>query len=228
MDRAPFIAAVGRVRAEQFFQEKAASASAVSAVQLANIARAGDAADLELLKLAHTYCPEAPLEYYEKLGGKFDFKDPARKATGLLRTGEKLLGTRAKRLQTAIGGLDHDILMAKGTMESARKAHVQAPSAGHGEKLKEMTKSLDALKDKRKGLHGELHGVSKRISVQRPASGGGTGAVDVNRHTPGERHAVSETRGKALGGAAAAGVGGLYLKGALDHYGKLQSKQKKR
>jgi len=76
MDRAPFIAAVGRVRAEQLLQEKAASAPAVSAVQLANLARAGAAEDPELLKLAATYSPEAPLEYYVKLGGKFKVAEP--------------------------------------------------------------------------------------------------------------------------------------------------------
>lgn len=76
MDRAPFIAAVGRVRAEQFFQEKAASAPAISAVQLANLAHASEASDLELLKLAHTYCSEAPLEYYVKLGGQFKLAEP--------------------------------------------------------------------------------------------------------------------------------------------------------
>ena len=76
MDRTPFIAAGGRIRAEQFFQEKAASAPAVSAVQLANLARAGAAEDMELLKLAHTFCPDAPLEYYVKLGGKFKVAEP--------------------------------------------------------------------------------------------------------------------------------------------------------
>lgn len=65
-----FRAAVLRIRAEQFFEEKRASAK-VSAVALANLARAGEAADLELLKLAATYCPEAPVAFYEKLGGTF-------------------------------------------------------------------------------------------------------------------------------------------------------------
>lgn len=76
MDRAPFIAAVGRVRAEQLLQEKAASAPAVSAVQRANLARAGEATDPELLKLAATFSPEAPLAYYEKLGGQFKVAEP--------------------------------------------------------------------------------------------------------------------------------------------------------
>lgn len=77
MDRAPFIAAVGRIRAEQLLQEKAASAPVVSAVQLANLARAAAVDDHELLKLANTYCPEAPLEYYVKLGGKFKVAEPS-------------------------------------------------------------------------------------------------------------------------------------------------------
>lgn len=76
MDRAPFIAAVSRLRAEQFFQEKAASAPAVSTVQLISLARAGAAEDPTLLKLAATYCPEAPLAFYEKLGGQFKVAEP--------------------------------------------------------------------------------------------------------------------------------------------------------
>lgn len=92
MDRAPFIAAVSRVRAEQFFQEKAASAPAVSAVQLANMARAGDAADPELLKLAATYCPEAPLEYYVKLGGQFKVAEPPPPKGVSLKKWDEILG----------------------------------------------------------------------------------------------------------------------------------------
>lgn len=76
MDLEKFHAEVRLVRAEQFFQEKTASAVRVSPVGLANLARAGQAEDPELLKVAHAYCPEAPLEYYEReLGGKF--KEPA-------------------------------------------------------------------------------------------------------------------------------------------------------
>ena len=76
MDREPFNKAVRQVRAEQFFQQKAASAQAVPAVTLANLARASEAADPELLKLAATYDPTAPLEMYEKLGGKFKVAEP--------------------------------------------------------------------------------------------------------------------------------------------------------
>lgn len=76
MDREPFNAAVRRIRAEQFFQEKAASAPAVSSVAVVNLARAAEAADPELLKLAATYAPDAPLAMYEKLGGRFKVAEP--------------------------------------------------------------------------------------------------------------------------------------------------------
>ena len=76
MDMDRFHAAVSRIRAEQFFQEKAASAPAVSAVQLVNVARAGAVEDPALLKLAHLYCPKAPMAFYEKLGGKLKQAEP--------------------------------------------------------------------------------------------------------------------------------------------------------
>lgn len=75
MDLDKFHEAVRRIRAEQFFGEKRASAK-VSAVALTNLARAGDAADPELLKLAHLYCPETPMAFYEKLGGKLKQAEP--------------------------------------------------------------------------------------------------------------------------------------------------------
>ena len=76
MDMDRFTAAVGRIRAEQILREKTASAPAVSAVQLISLGRASAAEDPELLKLAHTYCPEAPQAFYEKLGGKFKVAEP--------------------------------------------------------------------------------------------------------------------------------------------------------
>ncbi len=69
MERTPFEQAVQQVRAEQFLREK--SASAVPAVAVVNLARAGQAADPELLKLAASFAPSAPLALYEKLGGQF-------------------------------------------------------------------------------------------------------------------------------------------------------------
>lgn len=76
MDLDKFHAAVNRIRAEQYFEEKAASAQPVSAVALAGLARAASASDPELLKLAAVYCPEAPLEFYERrLGGTFITKE---------------------------------------------------------------------------------------------------------------------------------------------------------
>lgn len=72
-----FHIAVRNVRAEQYFAEKTASASGVSAVALAGLARAAEATDPELLKLAAAFCPEAPLEFYEKrLFGKFKTAEP--------------------------------------------------------------------------------------------------------------------------------------------------------
>ncbi len=76
MDLDKFHSAVRQVRAEQFFLEKAASAPAVSAVQLANLARAGEAQDQALLKLASAYCPTSPLGFYVKLGGKLKQAEP--------------------------------------------------------------------------------------------------------------------------------------------------------
>lgn len=76
MDREPFNKAVRQVRAEQFFQEKAASAPSVHPIALANLARAGEATDQVLFKLASTYCPTAPLAMYEKLGGQFKVAEP--------------------------------------------------------------------------------------------------------------------------------------------------------
>jgi hypothetical protein len=77
MDLEIFRAEVRRVRAEQFFTEKTASAPGVSAVAVAGLARASEAEDPELLKVAAKYCPEAPLEFYEKrLFGKFKTAEP--------------------------------------------------------------------------------------------------------------------------------------------------------
>lgn len=76
MDLDKFHTAVKRVRAEQYFQEKAASARNVHPIELINQARAGEAADQVLFKVASTYSPEAPLALYEKLGGKFKQAEP--------------------------------------------------------------------------------------------------------------------------------------------------------
>ena len=57
--------AVRQIQAEQFFEEKFASAPGPSAVGLTNLQRAGAAEDLELLKIASVFCPEDPLGFYE-------------------------------------------------------------------------------------------------------------------------------------------------------------------
>lgn len=90
MDLDKFHAAVRRVRAEQFF--KTASAPAVSVVQLAGLARASSVLEPELLKLAAAYCPEAPLAFYEKLGGKFKVAEPPPPKGVSLKKWDEILG----------------------------------------------------------------------------------------------------------------------------------------
>lgn len=219
-DLNPFEAAVRRVRAEQFFAEKNASVEVVSAVQAVHLDRLSGVQDPDLLKLAAAFCPEEPLAFYEKLGGKFDFKDPARKASGgVARFGEKLMGTRAKRLGNAIKGIDQDIKTTSGAVELARKAHVQNPGAGHGGKLKALSDNLSDLDTQRSKLHGELHGFDKRVSTPEkfPHQPGGT--TDVTRHTPGELEKRDTARGQAAVGAA---VGATAL---MLHRGDKKSKK---
>lgn len=92
MDLEIFRAEVRRVRAEQFFTEKTASATAVPALAVVGLARAMDVEDLELLKLAAKYCPEAPLEFYEKrLFGKFKTAEPGPPKGVSLKDWDKIL-----------------------------------------------------------------------------------------------------------------------------------------
>lgn len=76
MDIEAFRSAANRVRAEQVLQEKAASARAAAAVDLATAARAALADDPELLKIAARLCAADPLGFYVKLGGKFNAATP--------------------------------------------------------------------------------------------------------------------------------------------------------
>lgn len=95
MDFDKFHAAVRQVRAEQYFQEKAASAPAVSPIALANLARAGEAVDQVLMKLAHTYAPGAPVTLYEKLGGKFKQAEPPPPKGVSLKKWDEILGGKS-------------------------------------------------------------------------------------------------------------------------------------
>lgn len=71
------------IKTEQLLKEKHASRRA-PAVAVTTLARAAEAEDQDLLKLACLYCPDAPLEFYEKeLGGKFK-EAGARRAARLL------------------------------------------------------------------------------------------------------------------------------------------------
>lgn len=59
-------------------------------------------------------------------------KDPMRQASGILRTGEKLLGTRAKRLDKHLGGLKQDLGTAKGLRDLHAKDQMQAADIPFG------------------------------------------------------------------------------------------------
>jgi hypothetical protein len=128
MDREPFNAAVSRIRAEQFFQEKAASAPAVSAVKIANLARAGEVEDPELLKLASVYCPKAPLAFYEKLGGKFKVAEPPPPK-----------GVSAKKWDEILGGktaaLSEDLALGAKALKPVAMAAVPLAAFGLGHRL---------------------------------------------------------------------------------------------
>lgn len=85
MDIERFRAVASEIQAERFFGEKAASAR-VNPVALISVSRAADAEDPELLKVAAQFCPEAPLEFYEKrLFGKFKTSALAGSEAELLR-----------------------------------------------------------------------------------------------------------------------------------------------
>jgi len=72
-----FHEAAQRIRAEQFLQEKRASARGVDAVTLASLVHAVDnVEDRELFKLAAFYSPQAPMETYVKLGGHMKLAEP--------------------------------------------------------------------------------------------------------------------------------------------------------
>lgn len=72
-----FHEAVLRVRAEQFLQEKRASARGVEAVTYANFVRAAESIeDPALFKLAAFYSPDSIMDTYLRLGGKVKVAEP--------------------------------------------------------------------------------------------------------------------------------------------------------
>jgi hypothetical protein len=69
--------AVVQVRAEQFLQEKRASARGVDVVTLTNLVSTADSIeDRELFKLAAFFSPDNPMEAYATLGGKVKVAEP--------------------------------------------------------------------------------------------------------------------------------------------------------
>jgi hypothetical protein len=76
MDLDRFNVAVHRVQAGQFLREKTALAVGVSAIDAALQARAGQAEDPDLFKIATQLCPEDTLGFYVKLGGKLKVAEP--------------------------------------------------------------------------------------------------------------------------------------------------------
>lgn len=101
MDIERFRAVASEIQAERFFQEKAASAR-VNPVALISVSRAADAEDPELLKIAAQFCPEAPLEFYEKrLFGKFKTAEPGPPPGVSLEAWDKILqGGDAKKTKS--------------------------------------------------------------------------------------------------------------------------------
>lgn len=88
-----FFAAAERIKAEQYFEEKAASARGVSAVEsLLSHRMQNSVEDPDLLKVAMEYCPESPLEYYEKvLGGTVKVAEPPPPKGISAKTWDKIL-----------------------------------------------------------------------------------------------------------------------------------------
>jgi hypothetical protein len=97
MDLDRFNVAVHRVQAGQFLREKTALAVGVSAIDAALQARAGQAEDPDLFKIATQLCPEDALGFYVKLGGNLAKKpDWAGNTAEMLAKDEKEFPKRPK------------------------------------------------------------------------------------------------------------------------------------
>lgn len=153
LDIERFQEAASYIRAEQFLQEKFAEAP-IDPVAVVSLARALEVEDPELLKVAHAYCPQAPLEFYEhELGGKFkeaagfrvaapkDAAAASLKGKGLERVKQLFTGSRKKGLEGLADvekehGSVQDVARAMG--EASREGtkvtatHVGAGAAGLG------------------------------------------------------------------------------------------------
>lgn len=87
-----------RVRAEQFLQEKRASARGIGAVAFASLVHAADSIeDRELFKLASFYSPDRPMEAYVKLGGKVKVAEPPPPNGVSVKAWDKILNEGPKK-----------------------------------------------------------------------------------------------------------------------------------
>ncbi len=98
-----FHAAVLRVRAEQFLQEKRASARGVGAITLASLCHAVDCIeDRELFKLASQYSPNDAMGAYIKLGGKVKVAEPPPPKGISVKAWDRILSEGPKKRDVAV------------------------------------------------------------------------------------------------------------------------------
>lgn len=131
-------------------------------------------------------------------------KDPLRQATGVLRTGEKLFGTRAKRLEKHLGGLKQDLSTAKGLRDAVAKDFRKNPAGVDTPKrLESLGSEVGKLEEQRNAAHTALHGKTTR---ERKTYGNHHSPEDADVYTPGEKAHVAATREQAKSFIPAAGV----------------------
>jgi hypothetical protein len=242
MDLDKFNVAVHRVQAGQFLREKTASVVGVSAIDAALQARAGQAEDPDLLKIATQLCPEDALGFYMKLGGQLKVAEPPPPPGVSLKEWDKKLQEGPEKtagdvvkftrpLASKVKDLAKKVLpAANGTV---RKVDFTNPEGVRGALSKARDATARAAHNAKAMKNGKPSSLSDTLSYAKgalPFAGAAALAGGVSGHIRGKVTSASDRRKEeakagpigraiirhpALAGAASAGAGtmlGLHAK----------------